>query len=56
MLSDDPNYILIKLSFENIDAASNFRKFLIERIWSSQDSAPALVGVPVARILEEVEL
>jgi hypothetical protein len=29
---------------------------LIERIWSSQDSAPALGGVPVARVLTEVEL
>jgi hypothetical protein len=54
--SDDPNYIIIKLSFENIDAASDFRSFLIERIWSSQDAAPALVGVPVARVLTEVEL
>ena len=54
--TDDPNYIVIKLRFENLDAASNFRSFLIERIWSSQDAAPALVGVPVARVLEEVEL
>lgn len=54
--SDDPNYIVINLRFQNVDAASNFRSFLIERIWSSQDSAPALVGMPVARVLEELEL
>jgi quinol monooxygenase YgiN len=54
--TEDPNYIMVNLRFENIDAASNFRDYLIERIWSSQDSAPALVGVPVARVLTEVEL
>jgi hypothetical protein len=54
--TDDPNYIVINMRFENVDAASKFRDFLIERIWSSQDSAPALVGVPVARVLTEIEL
>jgi hypothetical protein len=54
--SDDPNYIVINLRFENIDAASNFRGFLIERIWSTPDSAPALIGVPIARVLEEIDL
>lgn len=54
--SDDPNYIVINLGFENAEAASRFRGFLIERIWSSPDSAPALVGIPVARVLEEVVL
>ena len=54
--TEDPNYIVIHLHFENVDAASKFRDFLIERIWSSQDSAPALVGVPMARVLTEVEL
>lgn len=54
--TDDPNYIVIDLCFENSEAASNFRTFLIERIWSSQDSAPALVGVPIARVLTEVQI
>ena len=53
---DDPNYIVINLSFENEEAATNFRSFLIERIWESQESAPAMVGAPIARILTEVEL
>ncbi len=53
--SDDPNYIVINLRFENADAAANFRNFLIEGIWSSQDAAPALVGVPIARVLTEVK-
>ena len=54
--TDDPNYIVVDLRFENSDAACNFRTFLIERIWSSQDSAPALVGVPIARVLTEVDI
>ena len=54
--TEDPNYIVINMRFENVDAASSFRDFLIERIWSSQESAPALVGVPIARVLTEVEL
>ena len=54
--ADDPNYIVINLSFENLDAATKFREFLINQIWSSPDSAPALMGLPTARVLEEVEL
>jgi hypothetical protein len=54
--TDDPNYIVINLRFENVNAATSYRDFLIERIWSSRDSAPALVGVPVARVLTEVEV
>ena len=55
-LSDDPNYVVINLSFENIDAATKFRESLINQIWSSPNSAPALVGPPTARVLEEVQL
>ena len=54
--NDDPNYIVVNLSFENADAATKFREFLINQIWSSPNSAPALVGPPTARVLEEVEL
>jgi hypothetical protein len=55
-LADDPNYVVINLSFENLDGATRFREFLINQIWSSPNSAPALVGPPTARVLEEVEL
>jgi hypothetical protein len=54
--SDDPNYVVINLSFENLDAATTFREFLINQIWASPSSAPALVGPPTARVLEEVQL
>jgi hypothetical protein len=53
--SEDPNYIVINLSFESAEAATSFRTFLINQIWSSPDSAPALVGLPTARVLEELE-
>ena len=54
--SDDPNYVVINLSFENVHAATKFREFLINQIWSSPNAAPALVGPPTARVLEEVDL
>ncbi len=54
--SDDPNYVVISLSFENVDAATKFRESLINQIWTSPNSAPALVGPPTARVLEEVQL
>lgn len=54
--ADDPNYVVVNLTFENLDAATRFRELLINQIWSSPDSAPALVGPPTARVLEDVAL
>ncbi|HEY6648322.1 MAG TPA: antibiotic biosynthesis monooxygenase [Mycobacterium sp.] len=54
--ADDPNYIVVNLRFESADAASNFRKFLIDVVWASPDTSPALVGAPTARILTEVSV
>jgi hypothetical protein len=54
--ADDPNYVVINLSFETLDAATRFRELLINQIWSSPDWAPALVGPPTARVLEDVAL
>jgi len=54
--ADDPNYVVINLTFENLDAATRFREFLINQIWASPNSAPALVGLPKARVLEDVQL
>lgn len=42
------------LRFESVDAAANFRTFLTERVWSSPETSPALVGTPRAVILTEV--
>jgi hypothetical protein len=52
---DDTNYVVIDLDFDSTDEAQSFLAALRERIWSSQDNAPALVGTPQTRILETVE-
>ncbi|MCW2565016.1 MAG: hypothetical protein QOD59_4145 [Mycobacterium sp.] len=54
--SDDPNYIVVNLRFESVDAASNFRTFLHDVVWQSPEASPALVGAPTARVLTEVSL
>ena len=51
---DDPHYIVIDLTFESVSAAEAFRSFLVERVWSSSESAPALVGPPRAVVLHPV--
>jgi hypothetical protein len=51
---DDPRYIVIDLIFESVSAAVDFRTFLFERVWSSPDTAPALVGRPRAVVLRQV--
>ena len=49
---DDPRYVVIDLDFDTIDEAEAFLAFLQEKVWSSPDSSPALVGEPQAKILE----
>jgi hypothetical protein len=51
---DDPRYIVTDLTFEPVSAAEDFRSFLVERVWSSSESAPALVGSPRAVVLHPV--
>jgi hypothetical protein len=51
---DDPHYIVIDLTFESVGAAEDFRSFLVERVWSCSDAAPALVGRPRAVVLRPV--
>ncbi len=53
---DDPNYIVIDLTFESVSAAEDFRSFLVERVWSCSESAPALVGRPCAVVLQPVAI
>lgn len=48
---DDPRYVMIDLDFDTAEAAENFRTFLQQRVWSSSESAPALVGTPRTTIL-----
>jgi hypothetical protein len=51
---DDPKYIVVNLTFETAEAATNFRTFLREMVWKSPDTSPALVGQPRAVVLNEV--
>jgi len=51
---DDPCYVVIDLEFESASAAAEFRTFLIQHVWSSPDSSPALVGLPHTLILHPV--
>ena len=49
---DDHNYVVINLDFDTVDDAQRFLGFLQTRVWSSAESAPALVGAPQTRILQ----
>ncbi len=48
----DPNYVVVDLDFDSIDAANAFLQFLEAVVWSSPANGPALVGSPRALVLE----
>ncbi len=50
---DDPRYVKIDLDFDSVSKAEAFRAAL-QNLWSSGRAAPALVGLPQTRIVEEV--
>jgi hypothetical protein len=52
---DDPKYVVIDLDFDTVQEATQFLEFLHERVWSSPQNAPALVGAAHARILEPAD-
>lgn len=49
---DDPHYVVIDLEFDAPEAAETFRDFLQTKVWAHPDNSPALIGAPVARILQ----
>jgi hypothetical protein len=51
---DDPKYIKVDLEFNSSSEAQAFRAAL-QDLWGSGRAAPALVGSPQARIVEEVQ-
>lgn len=53
---DDAHYIVIDLDFDSPEAATSFRQFLRERVWSSTSSAPALLGKAHTAILEPISV
>ena len=52
---DDPEYIVVDLEFETMQAAEAFKRFLETVVWQSRDLSPGLDGTPVARIFEDVD-
>jgi hypothetical protein len=49
---DDPHYVLIDLDFDTAEAATAFRSFLLDVVWASPESSPALAGRPRAIVVE----
>lgn len=49
--TDDDKYVLIDLDFTTVDQAQAFQQFLRTRVWATPNTAPALAGPPVTRIL-----
>jgi hypothetical protein len=54
--TDDPNYVVIDLEFDNPGEAESFLAWLRRDVWSSREAAPALMGDPRTRIVEAVEV
>ena len=54
--TDDPNYVIIELEFDSPSEAESFLAALWRNVWSSQETAPALLGEPQTRIVEAVEV
>ncbi len=51
---DDPKYVAVDLEFDTSAEAERFQVAL-QRLWQSQQAAPALMGTPQVRIVEAVE-
>lgn len=55
--TDDPNYVIIDLEFDNPSEAEAFLAALRRNVWSSREAAPALIGgEPQTRIVKAVEV
>jgi hypothetical protein len=52
--TDDPNYVMIDLDFDGMEAAEGFL-VAMRKVWQSPAAARALAGSPQARIVEMVE-
>jgi hypothetical protein len=52
--TDDPDYVVIDLEFDDRERAVAFRGAL-ERMWATPQAQGVLGGVPQARLIEQVE-
>ena len=46
---DDDKYIYVRLDFDSVEQAADFKSFLERTVWASADASPALVGTPRRR-------
>jgi hypothetical protein len=53
--TDDPNYVVIDLEFENAGEAEAYLAALRRQFYSSREASPASGGGPKTRIVEVVE-
>lgn len=53
---DDDRYVVVDLEFDTPQHAAAFRDFLETQIWANPQNSPALVGKPVTRILDAIDL
>jgi hypothetical protein len=51
---DDPNYVMVELDFDTTEQAQACCAAL-SRLWASRVAAPALLGNPQTRIVEQIE-
>jgi hypothetical protein len=51
--AEDPNYALVDLDFDTLEAAKTFLEFLTTTVWATPDKSPALAGTPRTRILTD---
>jgi hypothetical protein len=52
---DDDHVIVLDLEFGTQAEAERFRDFLVDEVWTSAESAPALVGTPRTTLLHTVD-
>jgi hypothetical protein len=53
--TDDPNYVLIDLDFDNVGKAEAYFAALRSQFYSSRQASPASSGGPKVRIVEVAE-
>lgn len=51
---DDDRYIVVDLEFGTVPEAEAFKDFLETVVWQSRELSPGLGGVPIARVLDDV--
>ena len=53
--TDDPNYVMIDLDFDDASEAEAYLSALRRQVYSTRETSPTSVGEPQTRTLEVVE-